>query len=56
MKVISPPYNHDSKPMGWGVICKTIFKKKLMQLLSTFKHALRTFAPEKIILNTRWGI
>ena len=26
-----------------------------MQLLSTFEHALKTFAPEKIILNTRWG-
>ena len=25
MKVISPHYNHDPKPKGWGVICKTIF-------------------------------
>ena len=23
----TPPYNHDSKPMGWGVICKTNFYK-----------------------------
>ena len=23
MKVISPHYNHDSKLMGWGVICET---------------------------------
>ena len=27
MKVINPPYNHDSKPMGWGVICETNFYK-----------------------------
>ena len=25
MKVISPSYNHDPKPKGWEVICRTIF-------------------------------
>jgi len=56
MKVIKPHYNHDSKPMVGELFVKLILIIFLMQLLSTFEHALRTFDPEKIILNTRLGI
>ena len=40
-------------PLVWELIGKLIFFHFLMQLLSTFEHAHRTFAPKKIILNTR---
>ena len=40
-------------PWVGELFVKLIFINFLMQLLSTFEHALRTFAPEKIILNTR---
>ena len=34
-------------PLVWEIIGKLIFIHFLMQLLSTFEHALGTFAPKK---------
>ena len=56
MKVINPVITMILTPLVGELFVKLIFMNFLMQLLSTFEHALRTFAPEKIILNTRWGI
>ena len=53
---LTPLITMTLNPLVWELIGKLIFIHFLMQLLSTFEHALGTFAPNKIILNTRWAI
>ena len=52
---LTPLITMTLNPLVWELIWKLIFIHFLMQLLSTFEHAHRTFAPKKIIPNKRWG-
>ena len=53
---LTPLITMTLNPLVWELIGKLIFIHFVMQLLSTFDHALRTLTPKKLTLNTRWGI
>ena len=47
MKVISPSYNHDPKPKGWEVICRTNFFQFFHATSKHFLPYTKNICPQK---------